>query len=132
MNEYAVKLNMTATFVVRVSSPSELTAAMDALPTIKSVLDGGNIDYAFGEIELGQVREVDQEEGYDQLLLTDGEALQAIRARLAGEFDNPALVKIGELDIDPQTDISRILEAARLPLQARPAPAPQQEEDPSP
>lgn len=35
---------------------------------------------------------------------------EAIRARIDGEWDNPSLVAIGPLSIDPQEDIRAIIE----------------------
>ena len=42
--------------------------------------------------------------------LTPIEGLEAIRARISGEFDNPILMKYGSLNHDPIEDISRIVE----------------------
>jgi len=39
-------------------------------------------------------------------------ALEAIRARISGEWDHPALVAIGALETDQGTDVMRIVRAA--------------------
>ncbi len=40
------------------------------------------------------------------------ETIQAIKARINGEWDNPALVKMGPLMSDAKEDIMRFVEAA--------------------
>ncbi|QNK01698.1 hypothetical protein [Dyella telluris] len=45
------------------------------------------------------------------MTLSQDEKLQAIRARIQGVWDDPALLKVGELSTDPNEDIRRILDA---------------------
>ncbi len=40
------------------------------------------------------------------------EALTAIRARIAGEWDNPSLIKFGALSEDTEADIKKLAQAA--------------------
>lgn len=42
--------------------------------------------------------------------MTPREALQAIRARIDGVYDDPQLMRIGALSIDPEEDIRTILD----------------------
>lgn len=42
--------------------------------------------------------------------MTDKQKLEAIIARLNGEWDNPYLMQIGPLSVDPEYDIRRIIE----------------------
>lgn len=43
-------------------------------------------------------------------MLTDREKLQALEARINGEWDNPTLVKIGPLLADIIADLRRIIQ----------------------
>ena len=45
-----------------------------------------------------------------EIILT--EALEAIKARIMGEFDNAQLMKIGPLSTDTETDILHIIASA--------------------
>ena len=48
--------------------------------------------------------------------MTEDEAVEAILARIRGEYDNPALVKFGPLSDDLTDDIEAIADAYRAAL----------------
>lgn len=50
---------------------------------------------------------------------TDAEKLAAIRARVHGEWDHPALLKLGPLSSDRLQDIERVLDGDDDPSDGR-------------